>query len=242
MRDDLRPYWVKKLHLSARARYTDYVLRPRCAALGPYADIVNPRHVHIDGANIRIGRNFTAIGEAAAPVRIGVWGREPGAGRIGIGDCVLMSPGSRLAAGDEITVGDGTMLAHGVWITDSDWHGLYDRTRRDERITPVYIGRNCWLGDHAAVLKGVTIGANSVVAARAVVTRDVPANSVVAGNPARVVHELDPAREMVTRLEYFQDPAGVARFFDAVDREVLAGNSLWRWLWSLVYPRSVHKA
>jgi acetyltransferase-like isoleucine patch superfamily enzyme len=52
-------------------------------------------------------------------------------------------------------------------------------------VTPVHIGDNVWLGDHATVLKGVTIGDNSVVAARAVVTRDVPANVIVAGNPAK---------------------------------------------------------
>jgi carbonic anhydrase/acetyltransferase-like protein (isoleucine patch superfamily) len=77
-----------------------------------------------------------------------------------------------------------------------------------------------------------------VVAARAVVTRDVPANVIVAGNPARVVKELDPERTMVTRLDYFADPEGQRRFFDQVDREVLAKNSFWRWLWQLIYPAS----
>jgi acetyltransferase-like isoleucine patch superfamily enzyme len=241
MRDDLRPYWLKKLYLRVRDAYTHYFLRPRCAALGPWASVMKPWYVHISGNNIRIGRSFTAIGEPMARVQIGVWGREAGAGRIEIGDCVLMSPGSRLSASDEIVIGDGTMLAHGAYVTDSDWHTLYDRTARDPRVTPVHIGRNCWLGDHAAVLKGVTIGDNSVVGARSVVTHDVPANVVVAGNPARVVRELDPERERVTRLDYFADPAALERFFDAVDREVLAGNSFWRWLWSVVYPGSARE-
>ena len=130
------------------------------------------------------------------------------------------------------------MLANGAYITDSDWHTIYDRTVRDERATPVTIGDNVWLGDHATVLKGVTIGENSVVAARAVVTKDVPANVVVAGNPAKVVKELDPERAFVTRMDYFKDPAELERFFDAINREVLAGNTLWRWLWSVVYPGS----
>jgi acetyltransferase-like isoleucine patch superfamily enzyme len=238
MREDLRPYWLKKTYLRLRDGYVDYFLRPRCVHLGPWANIMKPWYVNISGANIRIGRCFTAIGEPMHRVEIGVWGREAGAGRIDIGDCVLMSPGSRLSASDEIVIGDGAMLANGAYVTDSDWHTLYDRTRRDERVTPVHIGANVWLGDHATVLKGVTIGANSVVAARAVVTKDVPANVVVAGNPARVVRELDPQREMRTRLDYFADPAGVERFFDAVDREVLAGNTFLRWLWSVVYPRS----
>ena len=102
----------------------------------------------------------------------------------------------------------------------------------------MHIGDNVWLGDGSVVLKGVTIGENSVVAARAIVTRDVPANVVVAGNPARVVKELDPDRELVTRMDYFANPAELERFFEAINREVLAGNSFWRWLWSVVYPPS----
>ena len=238
MRDDLRPYWLKRAYLRFRDWYVDYFLRPECASLGDYSTFMKPRYVKISGPNIHIGECFTAIGEPMHRVEIGVWGREAGAGRIEIGRAVLFSPGSRVSASDEIVIGDGTMLANGVYITDSDWHTIYDRTQRAPEPTPVHIGRNVWLGDHATVLKGVSIGENSVVAARAVVTRDVPANVIVAGNPAKVVRELDAGREMVTRLDYFADPEGQRRFFDAVDREVLAGNSFWRWLWSVIYPPS----
>ncbi|TGD73070.1 acyltransferase [Mangrovimicrobium sediminis] len=238
MRKDLRPFWLKQLYLRYRHWYTEYFLRPQCTRLGPHHTVMKPRHVKISGDNICIGRCFTAIAEPAARVEIGVWGREDGAGRIVIGDCVLMSPGSRISASDEVLVGDGTMFANGVYVTDCDWHSLYDRTQRDPRVAPVHIGRNVWLGDHATVLKGVTIGDNSVVAARAVVTRDVPANAVVAGNPAKVVKTLDPERGFVTRMDYFADPEALARFFEQVDRDVLAGNTLWRWLWSLLYPAS----
>lgn len=236
MRKDLRPYWLKKLYLQYRHWYAEYFLRPECESLGPHHTIMKPRYVRISGPNIRIGRSFTAIGEPMHQVEIGVWGRGPGEGRIEIGDCVLMSPGSRLSASDEITLGDGVMLANGAYVTDSDWHTIYDRTERDERITPVHIGENVWLGDHATVLKGVTIGKNSVVAARAVVTRDVPENVVVAGNPAKVVKELDPDREFTTRMDYFADPAGMAEFFDMIDRDVLAGNTFLRWLLSVLRP------
>lgn len=238
MRKDLRPYWLKKFYLRFRRWYTDYFLRPECEHMGPYETVMKPWYVHISGPNIHIGKCFTAIGEPMHRVEIGVWGREEGAGRIQIGDDVLMSPGSRLSASDEIVIGNAVMMANGVYITDSDWHTIYDRTKRDERVTPVHIGDNVWLGDHATVLKGVTIGENSVVAARAVVTRDVPANVVVAGNPAKVVKELDPERGFVTRTDYFKDPAGLAHFFDSVDRMVLTGNSFWGWLWGRVYPRS----
>ncbi len=238
MRKDLRPWWLKKSYLRFRAWYTDYFLRPQCEYMGPWDNIMKPWYVHISGDNIRIGKCFTAIGEPMHRVEIGVWGREEGRGRIEIGDDVLMSPGSRLSASDEIVIGDAVMMANGVYVTDSDWHTIYDRTVRDDRVTPVRIGRNVWLGDHSTVLKGVTIGDNSVVAARAVVTRDVPANVVVAGNPARVVKELDPERGFVTRSDYFANPAELERFFDKINEEVLAGNSLWRWLLSVIYPRS----
>lgn len=238
MREDLRPYWVKKAYLRFRHWYAEYFLRPECESLGRYHTIMKPWYVIISGNNIRIGHSFTAIGEAGARVEVGVWGREPGQGRIEIGDCVLLSPGARLSASDEIVLGDGVMLARGAYVTDSDWHTIYDRTVRAAEPTPVHIGRNAWLGDHCTVLKGVTIGENSVVAARAVVTKDVPANVVVAGNPARIVKELDPEREFTTRMDYFANPAELEKFFDGINRQVLAGNSVWRWLWSVIYPAS----
>lgn len=238
MRKDLRPWWLKKLYLRFRHWYAEFYLRPECEYLGPHHTIMKPWYVNISGNNIRIGRSFTAIGEPMHQVEIGVWGRAQGQGRIEIGDCVLMSPGSRISASDEIIIGDGTMFANGAYVTDSDWHQLYDRTERSPRVTPVHIGPNVWLGDHSTVLKGVTIGENSVVAAGAVVTRDVPANVVVAGNPAAVVKELDPDRGFRTRMDYFADPEELERFVDAIDAKILAGNSFWRWLWAVIYPPS----
>ena len=107
MRKDLRPYWLKKCYLSYRHWYTEYFLRPECEYLGPYHSIMKPKYVHISGPNIRIGLSFTAVGEPMHRVEIGVWGRSEGEGRIEIGDCVLMSPGSRISASDEIVIGMG---------------------------------------------------------------------------------------------------------------------------------------
>lgn len=238
MRQDLRPYWVKRAYLRYRTWYVDYFIRPECASLGAHSTFMKPRYTVVSGPNIHIGDCFTAVAEPMHRVEIGVWGREAGAGTIRIGRAVLMSPGSRLSASDEISIGDGVMMANGVYITDSDWHTIYDRTQRSDAVTPVHIGNNVWLGDHATVLKGVTVGDNSVIAARAVVTRDVPNNVIVAGNPAKVVKKLDPEREITTRLDYFADPDAQSAFFDAVDRAVLGRNSFWRWLWSVLYPPS----
>ncbi|MEO0435867.1 MAG: acyltransferase [Pseudomonadota bacterium] len=238
MRDDLRPYWVKRAYLRYRSWYVDYFVRPECASLGEHATFMKPRYVKIAGPNIHIGHSFTAIGEPMHRVEIGVWGREPGEGCVHIGDAVLMSPGARISASDEIRIGNGVMMANGSYITDSDWHTIYDRTKRSDKVTPVKVGDNVWLGDHATILKGVSVGENSVIAARSVVTRDVPANVIVAGNPAQVVRELDPTRELVTRMDYFSDPQSLADFFDAVDKAVLGKNRFLPWLWSLVYPAS----
>ena len=160
-------------------------------------------------------------------------------GAITVGDYVLISPGTRISASDEIVIGHSVMMANSVYITDSDWHGIYDRTARSERVTPVNIGDNVWLGDHSVVLKGVTIGENSVVAANAVVSRDVPANVVVAGNPARVVKQLDTERGFKTRAEYFANPQQLDAFFDSIERDLLGRNSLFNWLRALLFPTRV---
>jgi len=65
------------------------------------------------------------------------------------------------------------------------------RNRGQEVAKPIVIEDNVWLGGAAILLPGVTVGRNAVVGAGAVVTRDVPANTVVAGNPARVIREIE---------------------------------------------------
>ena len=172
------------------------------------------------------------------PVQIGVWGRNFGEGRVEIGDACLMSPGARISASDEVVLGNGCMMAHGSYITDSDWHGLYDRVNRDGTPKPVRLGDNVWLGDRSTVLKGVTIGDNSIVAASSVVTKDVPANVIVAGNPAVVVKELDEEEPRYTREDMFRDPTETQVYFDALDKSLLADNSFWRWVIHSLYPRS----
>ena len=236
MRHDRRPYWIKKTYLRFRVWYSDHFLRPACDYLGDYHTIMKPWYVSISGPNIRIGKCATIIGEPASRVQIGVWGREPNEGKIIIGDYALISPGVRISASDEIIIGDNVMIANGTYITDADWHGIYDRSKRDEGKYSVHIGDNVWLGDHCSVLKGVSIGENSIVAASAVVTRDVPPNVVVAGNPAKVVKQLDAAQIFVKRSDFFADPVGLEIFFDAVDKEVLSKNGFLNWIRTLIRP------
>lgn len=89
-----------------------------------------------------------------------------------------------------LSIGDDVMIGPNVSLITSS-HPLAPSERRDGVIArPIVIEKNVWIAAGAIVIGGVTIGENSVVAAGAVVTRDVPPDSLVAGNPARVVRSI----------------------------------------------------
>lgn len=106
-----------------------------------------------------------------------------------VGNSYLNS-GSVIACANSITIGDGVAIARNVMIYDSDHHALLasDGTRLNPS-APIIIRDHVWIGVSAVILKGVTIGEGAVVAAGAVVTRDVPPHCMVAGNPAVVKKE-----------------------------------------------------
>ena len=110
-----------------------------------------------------------------------------------VGDHSFIGHGCAFAVAGSVRIGSHCLLAGGVTVADNDGHPLdADRRRRGEpvsadQVKPIVICDDVWLGRGATVLKGVTIGRGAVVGAHAVVTRDVPAHAVVAGNPARVV-------------------------------------------------------
>ena len=97
-----------------------------------------------------------------------------------------------------ITIGDGALIGHHVVLATLN-HDLSPDRRAHVIPAPIVIGKKVWIGAHATVLQGVTVGDNAVIAAGAVVTRDVPSNTVVAGVPARIVKtiELDAQERMV---------------------------------------------
>jgi acetyltransferase-like isoleucine patch superfamily enzyme len=199
---------------------------------------MGPWYIKVSGDDISLGHCATIVAEEDRHVSIGIWGETLGAGKISIGDYVMISPGVRISAAQSITIGDSCMIANGVYITDSDWHGIYDRVSHAEVSKPVSIADNVWIGDHATILKGVTIGENSVVAAGAVVSKDVAANTIVAGNPAIKIKDLDPQAEFKTRADFFADPIGLQKQFDDLDRMVLQGNRFLPWLLGVFWPKS----
>jgi acetyltransferase-like isoleucine patch superfamily enzyme len=134
-----------------------------------------------------------------------------------------------------IIIGDACMIAHGAYISDADWHGIYDRAEPVGNTKPVIFEDNVWIGDSAIICKGVRIGKNSIIGAGAVVTKNVPPNSIFAGNPAKLVKELKK-KDFNTRKDFFKDPIKLANDFDSLDRYSLSKNSFLGWLKSLVMP------
>ncbi len=119
------------------------------------------------------------------------------------GCSVFLAPGAKLYLGKESTlvsntrlvvyqdvrIGDHCTIGWETQIMDGDGHWLGRQGQQSNAPRPIVIGNHVWIGARATILKGVTIGDGAVVATNAVVTKDVPAGAVVAGNPARVVLE-----------------------------------------------------
>lgn len=114
--------------------------------------------------------------------------------QIRIGNGVRINPYCHIGAISNITIGNNVLIASGVLIIDHS-HGEISKPalakppayRPLHTKGPVIIKDNVWIGEHAAILSGVTIGENAIIGANAVVTHDVPANAVVGGNPAKVI-------------------------------------------------------
>ncbi len=150
------------------------------------------------GSNVRVGKS--AWFEMGAALVVGA--KEGGQiGRIEIGDHFYCNRYAMINACDRIVIGSRVQIGPFVYIADFD-HDLISRLDRPfhrpvATWAPVKIEDEVWVGAHAVVLKGVTIGRRSVVAAGAVVTRNVPPDTVVAGVPARVIKNLSSADRLL---------------------------------------------
>ncbi len=131
-------------------------------------------------------------------------------GVLRIGDYSALS-GVRIECAERVEIGRYCQISYHVEIHDNNSHPVEADARREQIVgvhrdkdrfeniylsdtAPVLIGDNVWIGHDVIILKGVHIGDNAIVAAGSVVTRDVPANVIAAGNPARVVRELPEER------------------------------------------------
>jgi acetyltransferase-like isoleucine patch superfamily enzyme len=236
LKRDHRPYLLKKLDLKIQAFYLRHFLKPQLEQLGKNATFIQPWHVELFGPSIRIGDCATVVAARDKKVRLSVWPKAPGKGEINIGNYCLISPGVRIGSATGISIGDNSMVAGNAYLTDSDWHGIYNRVSPGEA-RPIVIKENVWIGDSAIVCKGVTIGKNSIVGAGSVVTKDIPANTIAAGNPARVVKQLDPDRDITPRSSWFSNPEKLNSDIEIIDRDMLKKNTLVHWLRHALFPR-----
>lgn len=108
---------------------------------------------------------------------------------ITLGQRIFINSGCKFQDQGGVVIGDDCLIGHNTVVATLN-HDLRPSRRADMHPAPVMIGRNVWIGSNATILPGVTIGDDAVVAAASVVTKDVPADSIVVGSPARVVRQV----------------------------------------------------
>ena len=179
-----RRWYERNRHLSRRLRLARHAARGGFFIRQP---VEGELLEALDEGRLRIGE-----GTLFEP---GCWLTLAPTARIEIGEGCFLNRTTRLAAHEQIEIGDHTMLANGCFVGDAEhrfddpdtpvtWQGFTSKG-------PVKIGSNCWFGVNVAVTSGVTIGDRCVIGANSVVTKDLPAGSIAAGAPARVIKPID---------------------------------------------------
>ena len=108
---------------------------------------------------------------------------------IAVGNNVFINAGCKFQDQGGIVIGDGTFIGHNTVLATLD-HDIDPDKRHLLHPAPIHIGKKVWIGAGVVITKGVTIGDNSIIAAGAVVTHNVPANVIAAGVPAKVIKEI----------------------------------------------------
>lgn len=108
---------------------------------------------------------------------------------ITIGNYVFFNSGCKFQDQGGITIDDGALLGHNVVLATLN-HCMIPEQRANLEPAPIHIGKNVWIGANAMVMPGVTIGDGAVIAAGAIVTKDVPANTIVGGIPAKKIKDI----------------------------------------------------
>lgn len=108
---------------------------------------------------------------------------------IHVGKNVFINMGCKFQDQGGIYIGDGALIGHNVVLATLN-HAMSPKDRSSLIPAPIRIGKNVWIGSNSTVLPGVTIGDGAIVAAGAVVTRDVPENTVVGGVPAHIIRTI----------------------------------------------------
>jgi acetyltransferase-like isoleucine patch superfamily enzyme len=185
---------IEQVKEAKQVQNIQYNITNNGATFYPEATVVNGQ----DKTKIVIGNNTHVRGM----LNVFKYG-----GKISIGESCYVGDHSRIWSGESVTIGNFVQISHNVNIIDTNAHEL-DALERAERYVdlmqhgawadkgnvltaPIVIHDYAWVSFNATILKGVTIGEGAVVGACAVVTKDVPAYTLVAGNPAKVIKTLN---------------------------------------------------
>lgn len=106
-----------------------------------------------------------------------------------LGNATFINENSRIMVYKDLYIGDNCVISWDVNIIDTDHHNIVDNTITKIKDSGIVIGDNVWIGARATILKGVTIGNGSIIAAGAIVTKDVPSKCLMGGNPAKIIKE-----------------------------------------------------
>lgn len=181
------------LRIKLYPRINCMILKAHGAILGKNLCIPGKVSWAIRGGKVLIGDNFYfSSGDGVNPIASNLQGAiyvEKDA-NLTIGTNVGMSS-TRMWIHDSVTIGDNVKIGACALITDTDAHPMDYKVRRASnegtKSAPIVIEDDVWVGAHSIILKGVTIGARSIIGAGSVVTRSIPADCVAAGNPCKVI-------------------------------------------------------
>jgi acetyltransferase-like isoleucine patch superfamily enzyme len=176
------------------------IIRFRCSGVSYGKEFSSAGTIVLDiypGSRVILGDHVTIVSDSrrctaaalAFPSRFRTF--TPSS-KIIIGNNVGLNGTSITSRSRTITIGEDSMIAPNVIIVDSDFHVPWPPERRRDYCGTdsdgeVRIGKNCWIGMNSVILKGVTIGDNSIIGAGSIVNTDIPADSLAAGVPAKVV-------------------------------------------------------
>lgn len=189
------------LHVSARtsalwaARFCWFepLFRSQCQAVG--------RRFRMEQLPYLVGQGEIVIGDdvrLSGKPNIIFSSRHCTRPSLSIADGTFLGHNCTLTIASRLDIGRHCLIASGVRVTDFDGHPIDAAQRRKggfvtaDRVLPVAIGDDVWIGNGATILKGVTLGDRSIIGTRSVVTHSVPADCIAVGNPARIVKRLSP--------------------------------------------------
>lgn len=237
MRKDHRPLWLRRLQEWYNKVYIAHFIAPQCDSFGSNVEVMAPKGLELYGGNIHIGNHVHIQSAPGVMTRLATWKNPDGSsGRISVGDFALITAGVHIVSSASISIGKNVMLASHCYISDADWHDIYDRTSVPGASSPITLADNVWAGHGAKILKGVSIGKNTIIAAGAVVTKSFGENLIIAGCPAYVIGTLDPSQTLVMRQEIFQSADDYRQRMTYFKQVENGSNSFWGWVKSKIWP------